>query len=96
MNYFETSAWPLRIGGFHACASPLPMLLVLKPILFALKDKESRSRTVFHDGTESEIIAALSEYGINKDMLPTEMGGSLVFRQSEWIDNRRAAELEEI
>jgi len=43
-----------------------------------------------------EILNVLSEYGISKEMLPDVMGGSLVAHQLEWIENRRAAELEEI
>jgi hypothetical protein len=31
-----------------------------------------------------------------KDMLPTQMGGTIELSQSEWIANRRAVELEEI
>ena len=58
--------------------------------------KEFRSRTVAHDVSETNILHVLSNYGIEKESLPTEMGGSFLLDQSEWIANRRAAELEEI
>lgn len=96
MNYFDTSAWPVRIAAFHDCCPPKFMLRIIKPLMFALKDKESRSRTLFHDVPENDITQVLSSYGIQKDMLPTDMGGSLVLDQSDWIASRRAAELEEI
>lgn len=96
MYYFEASAWPLRKCSFHVCCPESYVLRVLKPILFAAAVKESRARTLIHTVPESELLSVLSEYGIQKDMLPTEMGGSLEFDQSEWIANRRAAELEEI
>jgi len=44
---------------------------------------------------ESEIIDVLSGYGILKYMLPTEMGGTLVVNQREWMANRWAIEIEE-
>ena len=49
-----------------------------------------------HDASPSEIIGVLSKYGITKDMLPCEMGGTIQNHQLEWIANRRAIELEEI
>lgn len=59
----------------------------------ALKTKASRFCTVFHDGSESDVVRSLSAYGVLDSMLPTDMGGTLPFDQSDWIDNRRAAEL---
>jgi hypothetical protein len=96
MDYFEVNAWPIRPCAFHACCAPSFVHRFVKPVIFALKDKESRSRTLFHDVPESELFDVLSSYGIAKDMMPTDMGGNLEFDQSEWIANRRAAELEEI
>lgn len=51
---------------------------------------------IMHNVPEDEIIKVLAKYGLIEDILPTQMGGSLVLDQSEWIDSRRAAELEEI
>jgi hypothetical protein len=49
-----------------------------------------------HDVSENEIVHALSEYGISREMLPTEMGGTVELNPTEWIAQRRAAEMEEI
>ena len=96
MDYLEMSAWPIRFCSFHACCPPSFVHRFVKPIIFAMKDKESRSRTMFHDVPESKILEVMASYGIMKDMLPTDMGGNLEFDQTEWIANRRASELEEI
>lgn len=70
---------------------------ILKPIVYALADKRARSRAVIHDVSESETLGKnLASFGILKDMLPTEMGGSLKLDLPEWMENRRAVELEEI
>lgn len=71
-------------------------MLFLKPVMLALMSKEVRSRLQFHDGSEDEVLESLAGYGILKSSLPTEMGGTFVLDQSEWIANRRAAELEEL
>jgi hypothetical protein len=59
-------------------------------------DKRIRSRTLFHDVPESQIVDILSSYGILKEMLPTEMGGTVRLNQAEWMASQRAAESEEI
>jgi len=96
ITYFETSAWPLRRCSNHVCCPESYTIRILKPILFAVSDKENRARTLFHAVPESKLFSVLSEYGILQDMMPTAMGGSLQFDHSEWIENRRATELEEI
>ena len=53
--------------------------------MMALTDKRARARTIVHDVPENTIINVLSSYGILKHMLPTVMGGDLVFDQSQWI-----------
>ena len=62
----------------------------------AFADKRFRARTIAHDVSENEILDVLSKYGIQKEMLPTEMGGSIELNRSEWIANRWAVEMEEI
>lgn len=59
-----------------------------------MKSRESRSRTLYHNVPETEIIRVLAQYGILKSMLPSEMGGTLEFEQSEWLVQRRAKEIE--
>lgn len=59
-------------------------------------NKETRQRFLMHDARPNGILRVLSEFGITKDMLPTEMGGDIQLDQSEWIANRFAIEMEEL
>lgn len=95
ISRFEKSSWPINVISHHICCSPRFIATMMKPIFFAVTDKRTRSRTLFHDVPENQIIETLWAYGIQENMLPTEMGGSLVLRQSEWIAKRRAIEMEE-
>jgi hypothetical protein len=95
-TYFDMNCWPVRIIATHICCPPWFMVKVVKPILYAWVDKRSRSRILFHDVPESQILGVLSDYGILKGMLPTMMGGTVRLDQTEWIASRRAAELGEI
>jgi hypothetical protein len=90
---FERKRWPIRTTATHSCSPSWVVARVLKPILYALMDKHSRSRIIIHDVCESQILDALSSYGILKHMLPVEMGGTVLLDQAEWMSNRRAVEL---
>jgi hypothetical protein len=93
---FDRTSWPVKILANHVCCPPWIVVKVIQPLLNAVCDKRLRERKLEHDVQENQIISVLSTYGIMKDMLPTEMGGTIELNQSEWIANRRAVELEEI
>jgi hypothetical protein len=69
---------------------------VVAPIISALQGKKTRTRTVWHDVPEYEVLSALSEYGITGEMLPKEFGGSIKANISRWIAHRKATEMEEL
>ena len=94
--YLSMSCLPVNVVARHICRLPWLMVKIIKPIYNALRDRAARSRTVFHDVPESQILDVLSDYGILKGMLPTMMGGTVRLDQTEWIASRRAAELGEI
>jgi hypothetical protein len=96
MTQFDTKCWPVKITARHLCRIPWIVTKIAKPYLYALMDKESRSRMLYHDIPENELLGALSDFGIPMDVLPTDMGGTVRLNQDEWIANRRAAELKEI
>jgi hypothetical protein len=93
---FDKNCWPVKRIAVHICCSPWIGVKIVWPILFFLSDKYSRSRMLRHDVPESQLLDVLSDYGILREVLPTEMGGTLLFDQAEWIASRRAAELGEI
>lgn len=96
MKKYEEQCWPIRTVAWHICCPPTFAIRIIKPIMMALKNRSSRSRTIFHDVPESIIADILSTYGIAEDMLPDDMGGNVRFDQSEWIEQRRAIEIRNI
>ena len=93
--YYEKSCLPIKAVGSHACCSPNIVVRMIKPFVDAMMDSRGRTRVMIHDAPENEIVEILAGYGIQKDMLPTTMGGSIELNLCEWIANRRAVELEE-
>ena len=96
-HFFTRNCWPVKIAARHVCYASSYFLKVIKLIVNAMLDKHGRSRVLMHDvATESELLDVLCSYGIEKYMMPTEMGGAVLLNQAEWIASRRAAELEDI
>ena len=96
MVYLCRNCWPVKTMPTHICCAPQILVRILKPIMNAVLDKEARTRLLMHDAPEGEIPEVLARYGILKEMLPREMGGTVQLNHSEWIANRRAVEFEEI
>lgn len=98
MTTFEKTCTPSRLACVHVCCPSSIVMKVLKPIILAIKTKYNRFRMNFHDVPDTEIANVLSEYGIQKHMLPTEMRGAIPLNlyQAEWIETRRAIEMTEI
>jgi hypothetical protein len=90
---FDKNCWPVKRIASHICCPPSFFIKTIKPIIFYLMDKYARSRVLFHDVPESQLLDVLSDYGIHKEMLSTGMGGTVQLDQAEWIAERRALEL---
>jgi hypothetical protein len=95
MSYYVHNALPIKAMPTHACCPEIFVLRVVKPILYGWISRTHRCRHLVHDVAESEILEVLSRYGLEKSMLPTEMGGTVKLNLAEWIANRRAVEMEE-
>lgn len=96
ISHYEKTCWPIKFIGAHVVGSSSIAFRIIKPIIRALTDRRGRSRMVIHDVPDSELLDALSGYGIHESILPTELGGSVVLNPAEWIESRRAVEMEEI
>jgi len=93
--YLATNVWPIRPPSGHTCCPPKILVWLFKPIAFALLGKEARNRNTMHNIPPEQVAEALSSFGITKEMLPIQMGGSVQLDPSEWIAKRRAIEMEE-
>lgn len=85
---------PVRMSACHVCCPPWPMLLVIRPVEFAIFDKRVRQRIMIHSVRESQLPEVLATFGISKDILPTKMGGAVALDQSEWIKRQISRESE--
>lgn len=92
----HSQCYPVKILTSHLCSLTYFVRNIMKPIVFAVMTKEARARTLVHHDENSNYVEILSPFGINGDMLPVEMGGTIRLDQQQWVAERRAVELDEI
>ena len=83
-------AIPVRLAAFHVCHPPTFFAIVwqlLKVFLGKL-----RKRVKIHSGERDHVLAALSAFGLTKDVVPTDIGGDVVLDMESWLQQRRAME----
>jgi len=68
---------PLRFSALHCTGLPPMIIRIIKPVVFALLDKETRARMIPHVERDDALLEQLETYGLPKDALPVEMGGDL-------------------
>lgn len=79
---------PLRIQGIHHLTDSKIMQMLWPLILFML-GKENRKRLVGHKNSQAAWLADFADYGLTTKELPVQMGGSLRFDLTAWLDDRR-------
>ena len=92
---YKKDCWPIKVMADHTICCSQECLDFLLPASRYSKGKEGRLRSVVHDVPVGELFEVLGGYGISKDMLPKEVGGSIEFSIDDWIAARRNAELKE-
>lgn len=88
--------FPVKPVAVHLCCPTSIVARVVVPVVNALIDTWSRSCTRVHNVPPHDIVRTLLAYGIEKEMLPTIVGGTVELDASEWIAQRWAAEMEEL
>jgi hypothetical protein len=82
-------ALPVRVAGVHHYVSSR-LLEYIVPITLFIVGPAIRARYRMHMGREENVLAELAEYGIIRDILPTDMGGTHDFDYTAWLHQRRA------
>lgn len=91
MFELENEVFPLKLRAIHSCRPPSVLLHFFKPIVLAILGKRFRPRWLVHMEEGSELANVLQGFGIDKDTLSSEMGGTLNFNHNIWLNERQAA-----
>ena len=77
LAYMMSNCFPIQFKANHLCCLPRIVARLIKPIIHSFLTKDMRIHTIQHDVPENEVIEVLSNYGLYRNMLPTQMGGTV-------------------
>eukprot|EP00566_Odontella_aurita_P008295 CAMPEP_0113560844 /NCGR_PEP_ID=MMETSP0015_2-20120614/19655_1 /TAXON_ID=2838 /ORGANISM="Odontella" /LENGTH=651 /DNA_ID=CAMNT_0000462591 /DNA_START=1268 /DNA_END=3220 /DNA_ORIENTATION=- /assembly_acc=CAM_ASM_000160 len=77
--------------SIHLC-HPDSMFHIINPILKLLFGDRLRKRFKVHYGTDEAVLSSLEEFGLLRDILPSELGGQVRLNQVQWISDRMVRE----
>ena len=85
-NIFDSI--PMHRRACHICHPSKVFYFLIFPVMKRFVRKSSRLRLRVHDGSTSRVLMNLAGYGLPRDRLPTEVGGSVILDMKQWIVNR--------
>lgn len=80
---------PIRLSAFHSCQPPNFLKLFLPFVKLFMSDR-TKDRLLFHFGSKEKVLQKLESYGLQKEDIPTTLGGEAVINTKAWIEQRRA------
>lgn len=78
----EKDILPFEWCGIHVCSCPSLLMKLIKPVALAMGDLRTRHRLVFHEGVG--YTETLQDYGVEKSMLPSDVGGTGSMDANSW------------
>jgi hypothetical protein len=82
---------PVRFSAYHWCHPP-SFVSTLWPLAAAFMGKRLRKRVRIHTGPPQKVLRTLeTDFGFQKDELPTELGGTYQIDVPGWLGKRQAA-----
>ena len=84
---------PMRTSAYHVCNAPTVVASVAYPFIKPFLPDGLRKRVFFHSGAEAKLLDQLKMYGLEKNAIPTQIGGRFEINHMKWLDQRRVDEL---
>ena len=69
---------PIRVGGFHICHPPWFFGKVIYPLMKLFMPARMSKRIRVHVGSEDKVLEYLKQYGLERNVLPSDIGGDVV------------------
>mmetsp|Transcript_3928 Transcript_3928/g.5295 ORF Transcript_3928/g.5295 Transcript_3928/m.5295 type:complete len:294 (-) Transcript_3928:389-1270(-) len=85
-----TGVMPLRVSALYILHTPFLFNVLANVLMFFLGEKLQKRIRILPNKVK-EIVERLEASGIELDILPTELNGSITLDQEQWLEERRMA-----
>jgi CRAL/TRIO domain len=84
---------PVRLSAFHLCQPPSFFKLIFPIVKLFLTNRTKQRLKVHFASTADEIAATLASFGLSRDDLPEQIGGTVNLDVEKWLKQRRSSGL---
>lgn len=81
---------PVRMGGFHICHPPWFFGKIVFPIMRVVMPERMRKRVRVHSGSEEKVLDNLKDFGLGREVLPSEIGGDVILDTDSWLQEMKS------
>lgn len=81
---------PIRMGAFHICHPPWFFGKIIFPFMKLVMPKRMLKRIRVHTGSEEKVLDSLREFGLSREVLPSELGGDVIIDTDAWIQEMKS------
>lgn len=80
---------PARVAAMHLCHMPI-FFSIIFPVIKVFLGARLRQRIRLHSGSVEHVLKRLEVFGLTRDKLPEQLGGTYNLDHEKWLADRRA------
>jgi len=84
-----TGCIPVRVSAFHICHPPWFFGHVIFPLIKVIMPERMRKRLRVHSGSEEKVLEQLKKFGLDREVLPSDIGGDVILDMDGWLQESK-------
>ena len=85
-----SGAIPIRVGAFHICNPPWFFGKIIWPFMKLILPERMKKRMRVHTGSQDKVLDSLKEFGLDREVLPSEIGGDVIIDTDAFIHDMKS------
>ena len=77
------------MGAFHIVHPPWFFGKIVFPIMKIVMPERMRKRVRVHVGSEEKVLNNLKEFGLDREVLPSDIGGDVMLDTDSWVQDMK-------
>ena len=81
---------PVGMGAFHIVHPPWFFGKIVFPIMKIVMPERMRKRVRVHVGSEEKVLNNLKKFGLEREVLPSDIGGDVLLDTDSWVQDMKS------